>query len=81
MKVQVTNKHITKGKPGRIHSCPIALAIREQCAKGKAVSVTGCEVSIGNKIYELPTRANEFIMMFDTGEKVKPFTFNLREEL
>jgi len=82
MKVRVLQKHIDKGIPGRILSCPIALAIQEKRLT-KSVSVGNIEVerqlTYGKKIYYLlPRGATIFIDRFDKGKFVRPTTFNFR---
>lgn len=90
MKICVTAKHIKKGKRNEGHSCPIALAIREEldCAIKAAkklgkedtfkVDVGGAEIYIGNDSYIIPEKACKFIEKFDDGGTVKPFSFTFK---
>jgi hypothetical protein len=74
LRVRVLKRHILKGIPASVCSCPIALAVREVGTQKKKVSVT-FEIQVGKKYYDLPTVANRFINKFDDGEPVKPFSF------
>ncbi|AXH46556.1 hypothetical protein SEA_ROBINSPARKLES_111 [Gordonia phage RobinSparkles] len=91
MRVTVTQKHIDKGLPCRSYACPIAEAIND---KGYVSSVTDESVYITSKSeaarannsddvnwkkYTLPKSAKQFVNDFDSGKKVKPFTFEMRK--
>lgn len=78
LKVSVTKSNIQKGVCHSTSLCPIARAVR---GKGfKRVNVNGLDIQIGReghgmKIYELPRKAQRFVMNFDDGLKVNPITF------
>ena len=75
IKVQVKQKHITKGIAGDGDSCPIAYALKDMGYKG--LHVEGDQI-IGSADYApLPLKAQRFIRKFDDGEKVKPFNFTI----
>ena len=80
--VRVTQKHIDEGCGGNLHFCPIAKAVRD--AGFERVSVDGYIISIGQyghgrEEYKLPRIAKNFVVNFDNGDKVKPFTFTAKE--
>lgn len=78
--IDVTSKHIKKGKLQEPLSCPIALATRG--LKLRNVYVDGAYVSYtkGKKKFtaELPKRAVQFIEKFDDSLAVSPFSFTLK---
>lgn len=89
MKVRVTEEDIQNGKPAKVDSCPIALALK-RCTS-REVRVLHDEVRIGDDRYFLPKKAQKFIVAFDkttTGLKkfltisqnvmlVRPFEFEV----
>lgn len=79
MKITVTESHIQKGARYNGGSCPIALAIMEKMKLNPAhiaVAPTFVVFYRGG-IHRLPTKALEFIDIFDRGAEAKPFSFNL----
>lgn len=81
--VRVTADHIERGKRHVGHSCPIALAIREQWpgTPPRAVFVTDRYASVAAEgehwLYcEVPDAAATFIDLFDEGREVAPFEFD-----
>lgn len=77
MKINVTAKDISLGKPYMCACCPIALALRSKF-KNKLIKVIADEFSVDHIDYELPIKAQNFITRFDHGMKVKPFSFTVR---
>ena len=76
LKIEVTPRHIARGKRNDLYLCPLAWAIRE---KGFArVCVQGGWVLVNTRCYDLPKAAIKFIRRFDNGLTVKPFTFELK---
>ncbi len=82
MKIQVTKKHIEKGKAKDCERCPIALAILEQVPNCVSVDVTeldicGC-LNCGTAFdITIPRKASDFVVAFDNYRNVKPFEFEL----
>jgi hypothetical protein len=78
--VEVTEKHIKKGTAKNTESCAVALAVRGLKLRAVEVDNTSVFFSKGGKRYEaiLPKRAVNFVLKFDTGQKVKPFSFTLK---
>lgn len=78
MKIVVTQNDIERGTRYRACACPVALAIKRRTSRE-------CEVagrymifrSDINTKYDLPTPVRKFVVDFDTGKPVKPFSFEL----
>lgn len=64
MKIDITEEHIKNGRRGNSHSCPVALAIKEQVPGAKHV-VVGREISINGVCYSTPHIALLFVWNFD----------------
>lgn len=79
MRISVTKADIAKGDPDDYLSCPIALALKRKATKVRVGSVTADFKWKGRKYLDiyLPSEAVRFIEQFDSGESVKPFTFDL----
>lgn len=74
--INVTQENIDKGKRFASCSCPVALALKN--AGYQKVSVTGPVVCIGTGYrWKVTPEIYTFIIGFDGGMKVKPFTFEL----
>lgn len=76
-KIQITSTDIKKGFPNVVDMCPIALAVRRKM-KAHNVSVGGhvnFSIKRNNFRAKLPKKAVNFIIRFDDGQKVKPFSF------
>ncbi len=80
MIINVTQAHIDRGREGDCRLCPIALAIHD------ATGDWGYSVSrryvlkmshIENKSWVLPEKARDFILHFDMGVFVQPFSFEI----
>lgn len=79
-RIKISKKHIEKGEPGNPQSCPIACAILDRQYVDR-VDVDGEYITIedsnGGHVYAMPARASNFVMKFDDGEEVHPFSFKL----
>ena len=76
--VRVLARHIKKGVRGSFHYCPIARALRENGHKRISVSVKS---SFDGKAYRFvdALTAGMFMVDFDKGLSVSPFTVRFRE--
>lgn len=79
--ITVTESHIKRGNIAESKSCPIALAFHSK--KYTNVDVDGDTVVFTNRSgreidFALPNKAKKFIDRFDSGKKVKPFSFTLK---
>ena len=86
--VNVTQKHISEGRPCACIDCPVALAILDAMP-----DVTGVEVlwdvdgysvvaelemrDETRKVVTLPAEAEAFVTALDDGDPVEPFTFTM----
>ena len=73
MKIVVSQLHIDAGSPVDTNKCPIALSLRDM---GFIIHVSRNKVSL-TKEYELPLSARRFLVDFDDGKNVQPFSFHL----
>jgi len=75
--IKVTKEDITKGVEKGTTTCPIALAVK-RISPFVLRYVLGIDIwdTEGNR-YSMPLKAQNFIINFDAGEKVKPFNFKL----
>ena len=85
MQIQVTKKHIEKGKLNDCYSCPVALALSDTFM-GTRAYVDGISLVIGYGIVfqtafsvGTPKKVNDFIEKFDEMKPVKPFSFRIRK--
>ena len=76
MIIKVLKEDIRKGKRQNAQYCPIARAIKRKTKRGD-VMVDSRRVMFGWMTFEMPVRAENFIMNFDAGKPVKPFQFEL----
>ncbi len=74
-RITVTKEDIENGSYFIASSCPIALAARRKFGKVNHISVGIDDIRLGGKNHELPKDAIGFIDRFDTGRRVKPFSF------
>ena len=73
--IRVTAKHIKEGK-SNCEDCPIVHSLVD--AGFKSVKVFGDGMAVIERDYiELPRSARLFINAFDSGKKVKPFSFRI----
>jgi hypothetical protein len=86
MKFTVTKKDINNGYPGSDRKCPIALSmsrklqapvkVRGRYAKAFYPTPTG----VRSFRYHMPEKALCFMIRFDDGGRVKPFSFTCEAE-
>ena len=81
MNVQVTNKDINEGTRRSCCDCPLAKALKRTLKQNVVVGTADFfyidEKTGEQKYIILPNSAQEFILNFDKGEIVPPFSFNL----
>lgn len=75
MIIKVTQDHIDRGIRFWANFCPLAYAISE--AVKRYVTVDRLNVRISGRFIALPEEAKRFASLFDGGEPVKPFSFDL----
>lgn len=76
MKIIVTQEHIERGHVQCGDTCPIALALKEIVGH-EDLWVGNMWIRIGDKYYDPPEEADEFITRFDGEMPVEPFEFEL----
>jgi hypothetical protein len=79
VRIDVTQEDIEAGKRRKVTTCPIARAANRVFVKAARVNtfeirVAGMHVFTGQP---LPLRASRFVMAFDSGRPVKPFSFTI----
>lgn len=74
MIITVTQEDIDNGEMCLTEKCPVALAVKR--AIGRMVRVNACYI-VADRNYDTPFSASEFIVAFDAGKLVEPFTFEL----
>ena len=81
MKIEVKQEHIDKGYRRSKCWCPVALALRDAGLEQPSVNPLRIIYSRGLHTVgcEVPESAKQFILAFDVGECVKPFSFALEE--
>lgn len=78
MNIHVTAQHIMNGQRADCRRCPVALALKDATGQRYAVSTrTYRSINDLAKNEDLPAKARDWIEAFDSGHKVKPFTFNI----
>ena len=86
IKIEVTAKHLKKGKKHQCGLCPIALAMADAGLEEPRVYAyiaysgpMAMDLNFGNRqSWDLPRSAQRFVQSFDAGRKTaKPFTFFL----
>ena len=81
--VNVTEKDIEQGRKRNCRHCPIALAIRRKFPGDSTVVRVDRKIAFiwptGGSYFatDLPRAARDFVVDFDSGRVVSPFTFNL----
>jgi hypothetical protein len=77
MRIEVKPDHIARGRRVEPCLCPVALAIAE--ATDRECSVAPRMVSLYEpyRAYRLPEAVCGFVRMFDAGQPVEPFSFDL----
>ena len=80
MRIEVTQDLIDKGEAKDCSSCPVALAILVATgAQAVEVYATGGFLATRRRGTEfvMPVEARQFIVDFDAGKRVAPFSFDL----
>ena len=77
MKVEVTQEHIDRGQRKAHCYCPVALALKDVGVK-EPVVFGGYFRALGDtEDTKLPPKVDDFVLAYDLGLKVTPFTFDL----
>lgn len=86
-KIKVTKNDIKFGYPNSATTCPIARAVQRLLPDGNVfvypTEIEFCQLTESKHDHirtKLPEEAVQFIRDFDTGNKVRPFTFELEIE-
>ena len=77
-KIEVTQQDIFDGRPNNGFACPIAFAVRR--AVGGRALVNDKEVTAAGEYAKMPQAASNFVIEFDCGLMVSPFSFELEFE-
>ncbi len=84
MIIKVEQQDIDSGIKGDSDFCPVALAVKRLYPKhpvdvgGSFICWLGTHTSFSyTRCMELPEKAQQFILDFDHGKKVKPLTFEI----
>lgn len=81
--ITVTQDHIDNGTTQDCERCPIALAVLDCISNPGTVAVDSDEIQLDyqdhHAVYDMPTKAMNFIADFDAGYHVQPFTFTATE--
>jgi hypothetical protein len=81
--VNVTRDHIVRGSRGQFDRCPVALAILELLPERSLAVVDPYEIYVellDSGVYyraKSPGEVCEFMIAFDEGEAVSPFSFDV----
>jgi len=79
MLIEVTEEDIEKGVAWDCSLCLIALALHRETGKKWEVFRSSARTVDGQWI-DLPTRAQKFIVVFDVGVNMNPFSFEVDYE-
>lgn len=74
--INVTQENISNGHKCSIEDCPIALAVKE-VYPGKYISVTYHYIRLDNKQYRVTDEMKGNMYLFDKGDEIVPFSFEL----
>lgn len=83
LKVNVTQEHIDKGERYNTGGCPIAWALRDALPEGCCGINVHVRVAVwfdDAQVYHqawLPRPAQDFVVEFDNGYDISPFSFEL----
>jgi hypothetical protein len=81
MRINVTEKDIQKARDRedfpRSKNCPIAIALKRH--KVKFNSVSSERIILANGILPMPPVASTFVVYYDNGKPVEPFSFELSD--
>ncbi len=72
--INVTQRHIDNGICLAPCRCPVALAFMDE---GIEAGVTPFRLWIGKKSINMPQNASRFVVAFDRGDPVQPFSFEI----
>lgn len=76
--VEVRWDHIQQGVARNIRSCPVALALKEATGTAWTVSQYSLyEINSLNCMLPAPEAVHDFVVLFDTGTPVQPFSFEI----
>jgi hypothetical protein len=83
--INVTQRDIERGIPGKSSSCPIARAVKRTRWGRSKLTVTVGRFTVravslgawGASAYKLPEDAQNFVSEFDRARDVEPFSFTL----
>lgn len=78
MHIKVCQHHIEEGVKKNPFQCAIALALQEKFPDAEAVSV-GTRIIIDDKQWDTPRKALHFMSLYDRGDPVGPFEFDVEE--
>lgn len=82
-RIEVTQLDIDEGYQGDCEFCPIARAVSVKIKPGFTCRVSRTEIALFNEWrslmgwLKLPVWATEFVVRFDKGFPVRPFSFDL----
>jgi hypothetical protein len=80
MKISVTSEDIAAGKRGSCVDCPVVLAV-ERASGGAVIAgrtwITAAFDGRPGRRWRTPDIVAEFMLLFDQGRPVVPFTFDL----
>lgn len=77
MKIIVSAEDIKVGKAKSSQYCPLALVIRRALPDAGIIRVFSDYLYISGTRVSLPRKARNFIILFDSGQNVEPFDFEL----
>jgi hypothetical protein len=75
--VEVTERDIAKGEPGKPCGCPVARAVRRSIGYRKHVFVDEGAIYGSKFRVRFPPGVGDFVVKFDNHQPVKPFAFDL----
>lgn len=77
MTINVTQEHIKQGCRVNCAKCPVALALKERTGDLWLVGGSYIRRNGHNDLIELPAVVTQWILDFDDGIEVQPFSFEL----
>jgi len=86
LEIHLRQDHIDKGKASDCTKCPGALALLEQVPDIESIDVDDLRIifrtTMGDYVrVETPPELHKFIIDFDDGKSVRPFTFKIKNPL
>ena len=76
--IKVTQEDIDLGLAYEASSCPVALALQRELDMPGA-SLCSSNITVGEHNYNPPDEVRDFVVAFDNGKEVKPFSFTMPE--